>query len=108
MITGDMEQYADIVRDIFFEHSLPCFIDHKTSIMGNPFVEFLRSALEIIRDDFSYESVFRFLRSSMTGMKREDIDNLENYCIALGIRGNKKWQKQWVKSYKKEEELKLI
>lgn len=107
VITGDMEQYADIVRDIFFEHSLPCFIDHKTSIMGNPFVEFLRSALEIIRDDFSYESVFRFLRSSMTGMKREDIDNLENYCIALGIRGNKKWQKQWVKSYKKEEELDL-
>ena len=43
----------------------------------------------------------------MTGMKREDIDNLENYCIALGIRGNKKWQKQWVKSYKKEEELDL-
>lgn len=107
VITGDMTKYADIVRDVFVEHSLPCFIDHKTSIMGNPFVEFLRSALEIIRDDFSYESVFRFLRSGMAGIERIDIDNLETYCIALGIRGNKKWQKQWVRSYKKGEALDL-
>lgn len=101
VITSDMGRYADAIRDAFEEHDIPCFIDHKTSIMGNPFVELIRAALEMISEDFSYESVFRYLRTGLTDLAQEDIDYLENYCLALGIRGNKRWKEKWVRSSKK-------
>ena len=45
--------------------------------------------------DFSYESVFRFLRCGLTDITEQQIDLLENYVLAKGIRGRKKWEKQW-------------
>ena len=48
-------------------------------------------------ENFSYESVFRFLRTGMSGFTREETDRLENYVIALGIRGYKKWQEPWTR-----------
>lgn len=107
VVTGDMERYIDVLRQSFSENNIPYFMDHKSNIMGNPFIEFIRAALNVIEEDFSYESVFRYLRSGMTKMEREEIDYLENYCIALGIRGNKRWQSKWVRSHIKGEALDL-
>ncbi len=42
--------------------------------------------------NFSAESVFRFLRTDLVGFTGEELDLLENYVLALGIRGYKKWQ----------------
>lgn len=103
VITGDMEGYIDVLKQSFGENNIPFFMDHKTNIMGNPFIEFIRGALNVIDEDFSYESVFRYLRSGMTKIEREEIDYLENYCISLGIRGNKRWQSKWVRSHIKGE-----
>ncbi|NLZ80875.1 MAG: helicase-exonuclease AddAB subunit AddB [Clostridiales bacterium] len=107
VVTGDMERYIDVLKQSFGENNIPYFMDHKTSIMGNPFIEFIRGALNVIDEDFSYESVFRYLRSGMTKIEREEIDYLENYCIALGIRGNKRWQTKWVRSHIRGEALDL-
>lgn len=107
VITGEMDRYVDVLKESFEENHIPYFMDHKASIMGNPFVEFIRGALNVIDEDFSYESVFRYLKSGMTKIDREEIDYLENYCIALGIRGNKRWQTKWVRSHIKGEALDL-
>ena len=40
---------------------------------------------------FSYTAVFRYLRSGMSGLSRRETDLLENYCLAHGIRGRRKW-----------------
>ena len=47
--------------------------------------------------NFSYESVFRFLRTGMSGFTGDEVDRMENYVIALGIKGYKKWQSAWVR-----------
>lgn len=107
VITGDINQYAGTVREVFEENKIPFFMDYKSSIMSNPAVEFIRSALGVIQEDFSYESVFRFLRSGMSDIENKDIDVLDLYCVALGIRGNRKWQTKWVRSYKRDESLDL-
>lgn len=100
VVMGDISIYADIIQKIFDENNIPFFIDNKRSILSNPFIEIIRSVLEIVIKDFSYESVFRYLKSGLTAIKRDDIDILENYVIALGIRGNKLWQKKWNRKYK--------
>lgn len=107
VITGNMEAYGYCLERIFPEYGIPCFLDYKRSVLGNPFVEFLRALLEMAEQDFTYETVFRFLRSGLSGMKREETDLLENYVLALGIRGHKKWANRFIRTYKTltEEEL---
>ena len=45
--------------------------------------------LAILIDNWSYESVFRYLKSGLTGIEQSNIDQLENYVLACGIRGSK-------------------
>ena len=110
VITGDMEAYSPALERIFPAYGIPCFLDNKRSVLKNPFVEFIRSLLEIADQDFSYESVMRCLRSGLFGMEPEEADILENYILALGIRGAKKWENRFVRLYGdlKEEELEEI
>lgn len=68
--------------------------------MMNPFIEYLRAAMEMAVQGFSYESVFRYLRCGMSDITREEADLLENYVIALGIRGLNRWKEKWVRIYR--------
>ena len=69
-----MEAYGHCLERIFPEYGIPCFLDYKRSVLNNPFVEFLRALLEMTEQDFTYETVFRFLRSGLSGMRREETD----------------------------------
>lgn len=100
VITGDMVSYGRELRREFERENIPCFIDEKTDILSNPYVELIRSALAIVSDNYSYESIFRYLRCGLAGFDNVDVDVLENYVIAQGIRGYKKWQSPWTRAYK--------
>lgn len=102
IVTGDMEQYGRLIEKAFTKVDFPIFIDYKKHIMGNPLVEMVRALLEIFRRNFDYESVFRYLRCGLVDINREDVDNLENYVIALGIKGRKRWGQKWTRTYGKE------
>ena len=100
VITGNLEEYGSVAGQVFEDAGIPYFIDEKHSILMNPFVEYLRAALEMVVQGFSYESVFRYLRCGMSDISRKEADILENYVIALGIRGIRKWQEKWVRVYR--------
>lgn len=108
IITGDMTSYGREFKRIFEKEDIPCFIDEKRNIKSNPYVELIRAALNIVSDNYSYESVFRYLRCGLTGIDFEDIDLIENYVIALGIKGFKKWNSEWKRVYKGQEAGELI
>ena len=107
VITGDLETYGSLARQAFEDAGIPFFVDEKHSILMNPFVEYIRAALEMAAQGFSYESVFRYLRCGMSDVTREETDWLENYAVALGIRGFKRWKEKWIRVYRgmKEESL---
>lgn len=102
VITGDMQVYAPAASRAFKRYEIPCFIDEKHSVFLNPFVEYLRAAVDMIVENFSYESVFRMLRCGLNDISTEEADRLENYVIAMGIRGFSRWQQEWVRSYRGE------
>ncbi len=83
--------YSDLLLSEAKEKGVPLFIDSTSEVLLNPYTEFIRSALEAVIDNMSYESVFHFLRSGLTGIERSDADRLENYVRALNIRGRKKY-----------------
>ena len=107
LVTGDMERYREAARRYFEAQAIPLFIDDKADISENSFVEMLRSAMDVILKDFSYESVFRYLRSGYSDIDAEAVDVLDNYILATGIRGKKRWTKTFVKRYRdfKEEDF---
>lgn len=100
VITGNLQEYGSIAEQVFAEAEIPYFLDQKHTILMNPFVEYIRSALEMMVQGFSYESVFRYLRCGMSDLSREETDRLENYVLALGIRGYSRWSEKWVRIYR--------
>ena len=101
VITGDMESYSESAKEAFLEADIPCFIDEKHVIKMNPFVEGIRGVLAILENNYSYDSVFDYLRSGLSHLEKEEVYKLENYALALGIRGYKRWSERFVRSYGK-------
>lgn len=107
VLTKDMAGFASRAEQCFSAAGIPCFMDDTRSMLSNPLVELIRACLEVIRSDFSYESVFRYAKCGFGPLKDEDLFALENYVIALGIRGASAWSKQWERTYRSEELLNL-
>ncbi len=107
VLTNGIQDYANYIERIFEQYEIPVFMDSKRSILLNSCVEYIRSLLAMVEQSFSYESVFRYLRTGLVGLSREEVDVLENYVIALGIHGRKKWQEKWIRRTRRmtEEEL---
>ena len=97
VIASDMSVYGSYLKRAFARYDIPVFLDQKRSILLNSFVEYIRSLLAMAEEGFTCDSVFRFLRSGYAPFPRGDLEELENYCLALGIRGYRKWQQRWVR-----------
>lgn len=87
VVIGDLEGYASYVETEFGQLEIPCFLDRTRGIVLNPMIEYIKSVLQLYIRDFSYDTVFHFLRSGMVDISREEIDELENYVIRTGARG---------------------
>jgi ATP-dependent helicase/nuclease subunit B len=104
VVTGDLERYGFLAREMFSCFDIPYYLDQTNKLVLNPFIEFIRSALLVVIQEYSYESVFHFLRCGMAGVTPDETDRLENYCLTMGIRGKKAWQKKFTRRRKKQEE----
>ena len=91
VIAGDLGTYSSLIEAVFEEYEIPVFLDQTKKITLNPFIEYIRAAIGVHVKQFSYESMFHYLRSGMADVEREVIDRLENYCLAYGIKGKKAW-----------------
>lgn len=107
IVSGNIEDYGRLAKRYFTLAGIPCFIDYKKDILGNPFVELLRSAIVIVSEDFSYEGVFRYLRTGLTDISQEEVDLFENYILATGLRGNKRFREPFTRGFKSKEAVKL-
>lgn len=99
VVTGDIEGYENALKLIFAQYEIPYFIDQKKAVIGHPLVELLLSAMEVVTRDYSYDSMFRYIKSGLLDFNHEDIDRLENYVLAYGIRGYNTWNKDWQRAY---------
>lgn len=85
----DLEAYHALVTAAFEERGIPYFIDRRAPVPHHPLVELLRSALEVITTSFSYEPVFRYLKTDLVPASRDEVDRLEDYALEHGIRGTR-------------------
>lgn len=102
VVSGDVEIYGNYVEQVCAKYDIPYFLDTTKEVLFHPFIEFVRAVLEVISSDFSYHGVMRLLRTGYCGLEQKEIDKLDNYLLATGIRGQKMWSKRWLRLPKNE------
>lgn len=70
---------------------IPYFLDFSETLSHNPIVETVAMIMELFRSDFSYDSVFSFLKTGFLDLDMEAVYTLENYALKYGVRGYSWW-----------------
>lgn len=107
VVTGDMDGYGELLGEECRKAGVPVFLDSKRKLFHNPCIAFIRAVLQNALSGFSYESVFRYLKSGLTEYTPEEVAELENYCLACGIRGGRMWRQEWKYRYRTGREVDL-
>ncbi len=89
VIVADLETYHDLIQPVFRDHGIPFFIDRRRPVGHHPLIELVRSALDVVCDDWAYDPVFRYLKTDLVPVSRSEVDILENFVLARGIRGRR-------------------
>ncbi|MDO4488984.1 MAG: PD-(D/E)XK nuclease family protein [Eubacteriales bacterium] len=97
VILSDIAGYKEIVKREFKVQSIPLFIDDKEPATSSPVIEYVRSALNVIKESYEYEDVITFLRNEyVTGREsREILDIFDNYLRETAINGKGKYHEDW-------------
>ncbi|WP_257349237.1 helicase-exonuclease AddAB subunit AddB [Pseudalkalibacillus decolorationis] len=107
ILVRDASAYSDLLDSIFVDYEIPYFLDQKRSMLHHPLVECIRSSLDVILQKWRYDAVFRCVKTDLlfpfdenrsTRQFREQVDQLENFVLAHGIHGKKRWtsNKDWI------------
>ena len=91
VVTRNLADYERLIEVLFTEYEIPYFMDRKVDITNHPVVRLILSMLDIFKENWSYEAVFRYLKTGLTGVEKDRVDKLENYVLACGIRGSSIW-----------------
>lgn len=102
VVTGAVQVYKNYLAPIFDKYHIPYFMDTTKEVLFHPFIEMIRAVLEILADNYSYESMMRFLRCGFTDITEDELDRLDNYLLAMGIQGKAAWNKHWLHLPKQE------
>jgi len=104
VVCNDMSNYGTLIKRVFDEYGIPCFMDEKRDIMNNSIIKLILSSVEVIRRGYRYEDVFSFLKTGFSGLNIDKVEKLENYVLQYGIHG-KLWREEfsWDKPELREE-----
>lgn len=95
IITKNLDTYSNLCKVIFNKYQIPVFIDEKKDLSQNIIVKYLLSILEIFAKNWSYESVFNYIKTGFLDITQEEIYALENYCLKWGIKYSKWYKGEW-------------
>ena len=95
IITKNLDTYSNLCKVIFNKYQIPVFIDEKKDLSQNVIVKYLLSILEIFAKNWSYESVFNYVKTGFLDVSQDEIYSLENYCIKWGIKYSKWYKGEW-------------
>jgi len=96
VVARDYEAYRHLIESIFPRYEIPVFSSARTDILERPVLTLVTAALEIVTNGYTYDSVFRYLKTDLTDFSRDERDELENYVLKWDIRGSRWTQrKDW-------------
>lgn len=95
VITKNAEGYSNLINAIFKQYGIPVFMDLESDLSSNILIKYVLSIFDILYKNWSYESVFNYLKTGLVDLDKDDINYLENYVLKWGIRGNTWYKDDW-------------
>lgn len=96
VIVPNLESYKYFIEAVFNDYQIPFFLDAKKTIHQDRLIIFLTAALSFACQDFEQSDIIAYLKCGFLDIRNQDIDLLENYCIAAGIKAqdwnNQNWK----------------
>ena len=96
VICADMTAYQKTLAKYLDRYQIPYYMDSNRSIAANPLVKYILSITDILRNNFRQEDVLKLLRTGLSPLEEDEIDELENYIYARGIKGISRWREDFV------------
>ena len=85
VIVADLQSYQHYIEAAFTDYQISFFIDRPKPLDRHPVVELITSTLQTIINNYSFADVFAYLKSGLAPVESDEVDLLENYCLAFGI-----------------------
>jgi ATP-dependent helicase/nuclease subunit B len=100
VISRQLADCQELVEDVLSAYNIPYFIDNAKNMYHHPLIETILAMLETENEKWQSSSVLRYLKTGLVDTNHEDLDLLENYALANGIKGTY-WLKagEWNKYY---------
>ncbi len=95
LICADMTKYQKSLEKYLERYNIPYYMDSNRTIINNALVKYILSITEVLKNNFKAEDVLKMLRTGMAPFEDEEVDELENYIYARGIKGISKWKNEF-------------
>lgn len=97
IVCGDISVYAPYFEKEFSLMKIPYYLDCVKPIGLDPLVETVEAYLEVFTEDYSYESLTRYLKAGLTDLEPDEVDLMDNYIRQTGIRGYNAWHREFTR-----------
>src|SRR3954470_549668 len=88
VLVRDLDPYHELIAASFREHEIEYFVDRRRPVGHHPLLQFLRACLSIAQSAWPHDSIMTVLKSGLSGLTDDEVDELENYVLAHRIRGS--------------------
>ena len=81
------KDYAPVLKRVFEHYGVPLFSTEKIDLFSRPLPALIAFAYEIAASNWDQESVIGYMRTGITGLSREECDELETYLFRWQLNG---------------------
>ena len=94
VVCTELETYRPFLELIFHRYHIPFYCSGTEPILQKSVISTVLTALDAALSGFDPKSMLRYLRSALSPLDPDLCDQLENYVVMWGIRGQK-WTQEW-------------
>ncbi|MBR2047535.1 MAG: PD-(D/E)XK nuclease family protein [Oscillospiraceae bacterium] len=94
IVTANPERYRGILSLVLRRCGIPAYQSGSDDILEKSAVATVLAAMEAAMEGLEQKTVLRYLKSVLSPLPMKCCDELENYAVLWGIRGEK-WNREW-------------
>ena len=94
VISNDEGAMHPVIRKVFAEYGLPVFMDSARNITDTAPVSFIVNLLWFVQHGMNAQYLFAMLKTGLTGVADDAVEDLENYVRNYHIRGSM-WERDF-------------
>lgn len=94
LVCTEKEEYLPDLQLIFHRMNIPLYQSGTENILQKSVISTVLTAIDAVLSDMDQRKVLRYARSALSPLDFDICDEIENYAVTWGIRGNK-WFQPW-------------